>query len=268
LALEPRSASNPATRRCEYALLAEELGFRAVWCPEIPAFGHDIWVTLARIAEKTKRIKFGPSVLIPSYRHPMAQASAIATLEQIAPGRLMVGFGTGFTGRAGMGKKPLSLASMRTHIAQVRALLHGDVADIDGGLAQILAVKPIIAEKLPNVPGKSLTAVLVSYPPGGKSARHHHAGIVFVYVLSGAVRSENSATGPAKICKAGESFFEPPGSEHLISENASATELASLLAVFIPMPKPRRAIKTRSIRTPSPTGSHHRRSRSSLGTRE
>ena len=64
----------------------------------MPAFGHDIWITLARIAEKTNRIKFGPAVLIPSYRHPMAQASAIATLEQIAPGRLMVGFGTGFTG--------------------------------------------------------------------------------------------------------------------------------------------------------------------------
>ena len=88
----------PGPRTVEYALLAEELGFRAVWCPEIPAFGHDIWVTLARIAEKTKRIRFGPSVLIPSYRHPMAQASAIATLEQITPGRLMVGFGTGFTG--------------------------------------------------------------------------------------------------------------------------------------------------------------------------
>ena len=73
----------PGPRTVEYALLAEELGFRAVWCPEIPAFGHDIWVTLARIAEKTKRIKFGPSVLIPSYRHPMAQSSAIATLEQI-----------------------------------------------------------------------------------------------------------------------------------------------------------------------------------------
>jgi alkanesulfonate monooxygenase SsuD/methylene tetrahydromethanopterin reductase-like flavin-dependent oxidoreductase (luciferase family) len=96
----------PGPRTVEYALLAEELGFRAVWCPEIPAFGHDIWVALARIAEKTKRIKFGPSVLIPSYRPPMAQASAIATLEQLAPGRLMVGFGTGFTGRAGMGAYP------------------------------------------------------------------------------------------------------------------------------------------------------------------
>jgi 5,10-methylenetetrahydromethanopterin reductase len=142
----------PGPRTVEYGLLAEELGFRAVWCPEIPAFGHDIWVTLARIAEKTKRIKFGPSVLIPSYRHPMAQASAIATLEQIAPGRLMVGFGTGFTGRAGMGKKPLSLASMRTHIAQVKALLRGDVADIDGGLAQFLASDGWLPDRPINVP--------------------------------------------------------------------------------------------------------------------
>jgi quercetin dioxygenase-like cupin family protein len=94
-------------------------------------------------------------------------------------------------------------------------------------------VKPVLAEKLPNLPGKNLTAVLVSYAPGAKSARHHHAGSVFVYVLSGAVRSENSVTGPAKVYKAGESFFEPSGSEHLVSENASATEPASLLAVFV-----------------------------------
>src|SRR4030088_3818992 len=142
----------PGPRTVEYALLAEDLGFRAVWCPEIPAFGHDIWVTLARIAEKTKRLKFGPSVLIPSYRHPMAQASAIATLEQLAPGRLMVGFGTGFTGRAGMGKKPLSLASMRKHIAQVKALLRGDIADIDGGLAQTPAPDGCLPDRPINVP--------------------------------------------------------------------------------------------------------------------
>jgi len=94
-------------------------------------------------------------------------------------------------------------------------------------------VHPVISAKLPNVPGKSLTAALVTYPPGGKSSKHRHAGSVFAYVVSGAIRSENSATGPAKIYKAGESFFEPPGSEHLVSENASATEPASLLAVFV-----------------------------------
>jgi Na+/melibiose symporter-like transporter/quercetin dioxygenase-like cupin family protein len=94
-------------------------------------------------------------------------------------------------------------------------------------------VKPVIAEKLPNAAGKSLTAVVVSYAPGGKSAKHHHAGSVFVYVLSGSIRSEVSGAGPAKVYKAGESFFEPPGSEHLVSENASDTEPASLLAVFV-----------------------------------
>jgi quercetin dioxygenase-like cupin family protein len=94
-------------------------------------------------------------------------------------------------------------------------------------------VKPVFAEKLANVPGKKLTAIVVSYAPGGKSGSHRHAGSVFAYVLSGAIRSENSATGPAKVYKAGESFFEPPGSRHLVSENASAKEPASLLAVFV-----------------------------------
>ena len=94
-------------------------------------------------------------------------------------------------------------------------------------------VTPVIAEQLPNVPGKTLTAVVVSYAPGGKSGKHHHAGSVFAYVLSGAIRSQVSTGGPAKVYKAGESFFEPPGSEHLVSENASATEPASLLAVFV-----------------------------------
>jgi quercetin dioxygenase-like cupin family protein len=94
-------------------------------------------------------------------------------------------------------------------------------------------VKLIRTGKLPNVPGRTLSVVIVNYPPDGKSRRHHHAGSVYAYVQSGAIRSENSATGPVKVYKAGESFFEPPGSTHLISENASATKPASLLAVFI-----------------------------------
>ena len=94
-------------------------------------------------------------------------------------------------------------------------------------------VATVLAEKLPNVPGKTLTAVLVRYAPGGKSPRHHHAGSVFAYVLSGAIRSQNSATGPAKVYHAGETFFEPPRSEHLVSENDSTTRPASLLAVIV-----------------------------------
>ena len=134
------------------AVLAEKLGYEGVWCPEIPAFGHDIWITLARIAEKTSRIGIGASVLIPSYRHPMAQASSIATLEAIAPGRVRAGFGTGFTGRAGMGKPPLTLNYMRRYMEQVRALLCGEVVDIDGGLTQILASECQLPERPITVP--------------------------------------------------------------------------------------------------------------------
>ena len=93
--------------------------------------------------------------------------------------------------------------------------------------------KQAFSEKLPNVPGKTITGVLVQYAPGGKSPSHAHAGSVYAYVLSGQIRSENSVTGPAKVYSAGEGFFEPPGSTHTISENASNTEPASLLAIFV-----------------------------------
>jgi len=89
------------------------------------------------------------------------------------------------------------------------------------------------SEKLPNVPGKTLTGIHVTYLPGGKSRSHAHAGSVYAYVLSGKVRSENSVTGPARVYSAGEGFFEPPGSVHTISENASDTDPASLLAIFV-----------------------------------
>jgi quercetin dioxygenase-like cupin family protein len=91
----------------------------------------------------------------------------------------------------------------------------------------------VMSEALSDVPGSKLTAVLVTYAPGGKSPKHHHAGSVFAYVVSGSIRSQNSATGPEKVYRAGESFFEPSGSVHLVSENASATQPASLLAVFV-----------------------------------
>jgi quercetin dioxygenase-like cupin family protein len=90
----------------------------------------------------------------------------------------------------------------------------------------------IFSQKLPNVPGKTLTAVSVDYAPKGKSAPHHHAGVVFAYVVSGAIRSQVD-DGPARVYQAGESFFEGPGAHHVVSENASDSKPAKLLAVFV-----------------------------------
>jgi quercetin dioxygenase-like cupin family protein len=85
-----------------------------------------------------------------------------------------------------------------------------------------------------NIPGKSLIGLVVSYPPGGKTPAHTHAGSAFIvgYVLSGAIRSQVNG-GAIQVFHAGEHWMEPPGAHHQISENASATEPASLLAIFV-----------------------------------
>ena len=87
---------------------------------------------------------------------------------------------------------------------------------------------------IPNVPGKRLVSRIVDYPPGASSASHRHAPSAFsyAYVLSGAVRSQVNDE-PARVYRQGETWFENPGSHHRVSENASDTEPARLLAVFI-----------------------------------
>jgi len=87
---------------------------------------------------------------------------------------------------------------------------------------------------LPNVPGKSMKAVLVEYQPGGSSPAHMHPKSAFIYatVLAGAIRSQVN-DGPVRVYRAGESFAELPGDHHGVSANASDTEPARLLAVFV-----------------------------------
>jgi quercetin dioxygenase-like cupin family protein len=89
-------------------------------------------------------------------------------------------------------------------------------------------------EAIPNVPGKSLVALVVNYPPSGATPAHYHPRSAFVtgYVLSGSIRSQVN-DGKTQVFRAGESWTEPPGAYHPISENASATEPASLLAIFV-----------------------------------
>ena len=87
---------------------------------------------------------------------------------------------------------------------------------------------------LPNVPGKSIKGVLVEYGPGASSSAHTHAKSAFIYatVLEGAIRSSVN-DGPVVTYRTGESFSEMPGDRHSVSENASQTAPAKLLAVFV-----------------------------------
>ena len=93
-------------------------------------------------------------------------------------------------------------------------------------------VEPITSHALPNVPGKRVTVVRVFYGPGGFTPPHYHSGSVTAYITKGEIRSQLGG-GPVETFKVGQSFFEPPGSTHLVSANASNTEPAELIAVFV-----------------------------------
>ena len=100
--------------------------------------------------------------------------------------------------------------------------------------APLAKVTVVFDQALPNVPGKSMKGVLVEYGPGGSSPAHMHPRSAFIYatVLEGAIRSQVNDE-PAKVFHKGENFFEKPGDRHAVSTNASDTEPAKLLAVFV-----------------------------------
>jgi quercetin dioxygenase-like cupin family protein len=99
---------------------------------------------------------------------------------------------------------------------------------------QAETVTPKFNEAIPNIPGKSLVILEVDYAPGAASPSHTHAksAFIYAYVLSGAIESKVN-DGETRIYKPGESWSEPPGATHSISRNASKTEPAKLLAVFV-----------------------------------
>jgi quercetin dioxygenase-like cupin family protein len=96
------------------------------------------------------------------------------------------------------------------------------------------AITPNFKHAIPNIPGKSLAALVVDYAPGGASRSHTHAksAFIYAYVVSGAIESQVK-DGPKGIYRGGESWYETPGAHHAVSRNASATEPAKLLAVFV-----------------------------------
>jgi 5,10-methylenetetrahydromethanopterin reductase len=128
MALAFSAAFPPGQDTPGHVTLAEELGFERAWLYDSPALYHDVWMTLARSAERTTHIGLGPAVLVPSLRHPMVTAAAIATLAELAPNRVAVAIGAGFTGRHALGQRAMRWADVRDYVRVLRALLRGDDA--------------------------------------------------------------------------------------------------------------------------------------------
>ena len=131
----------------EHIRIAESLGYERAWLYDTPQQSPDVWVTLALAAQKTSRIGLGPGVLVPSLRHPMVNATATRTLQLLAPGRLAVAFGTGFTGRVAMGSPPLPWRYVADYVTAYRGLLRGETVEWEG--ARMRMMTPDVATARP-----------------------------------------------------------------------------------------------------------------------
>ena len=117
---------------------AEALGYKRAWLYDSPALYPDVWMILGECARRTSTIELGPGVAIPSLRHPMVTAAAVATLAELAPGRVNVALGSGFTGRLTLGQKPNSWRFVREYVTALRKLLAGETTTWDGAKLRMM----------------------------------------------------------------------------------------------------------------------------------
>ena len=131
---------------------AEQMGYRRAWLYDSPAVYPDVWLTLGRCADRTARIGLGPAVLVPSLRHPMVNAAAIALLAELAPGRVSVAIGAGFSGRMALGERAMRWNDVAVYVRVVRALLRGEHAEWNGVTLRMLHLPGFGASRPVEVP--------------------------------------------------------------------------------------------------------------------
>lgn len=210
MSLRISCAFAPAADTPQHVEAAERIGYHRAWLYDSPALYHDVFMALARSADRTSTIGLGTGVMIPSFRHPMDAAASIASLVELAPGRVAIGIGTGFTGRATLGKPALPWRFVEEWVGAVQALLRGERIDWDGatiemmhpagfGPARPVVVPWIIATEGPRgaeVAAKLGDGIFSMMSTGGQSP---HVSLVYGTV----VRDGETLTSPRVLAAAG-----------------------------------------------------------------
>jgi 5,10-methylenetetrahydromethanopterin reductase len=161
----------------DHVELAEQLGYRRAWLYDSPAVYPDVWMILGRCAERTSRIGLGPAVLVPSLRHPMVNAAAIAALAELAPGRVAVAIGAGFTGRRALGQRPMRWSDVADYVRVLRELLRGEESEWAGATIQMLQTPGFGASRPLDVP----LLIAAVGPKGTAVAKELADGVFSVY---------------------------------------------------------------------------------------
>ena len=159
--------------------LAEELGYERAWLYDTPQQSPDVWMMLALAAARTERIGIGPGVLVPTLRHPMVNAAATAALTALAPDRVAVAFGTGFSGRRAMGYRGIPWSYMDRYIRAYRGLLRGETVEWDGARMRMLHPPGHAAQRPVEVP----VIIAALGPKGAEVARELGDGLYITLAL-------------------------------------------------------------------------------------
>jgi 5,10-methylenetetrahydromethanopterin reductase len=207
---------------------AEELGYVRAWFYDTQMLNADVFVAMGATAVQTSRIRLATGVLIPSNRLAPVAASALASLNALAPGRVDFGVSTGFTARRTMGLGPVKLDDMAEYIGIVQRLLAGETLEwtFEGKRRKIRFLSPDIgvvnmADPIPlhvsalGPRGRKLTAQLGAswiYATGHTaSAKAAVADMQAAWRAAGVNPGERVATAFTGGCvlKPGEPFDSP-----------------------------------------------------------
>ncbi len=124
--------ANAARETLTWAEVAEEVGFDIVGIADSQSLYRDVYMCLALCAAHTEKIRLGPRVINPLTRHPAIAAGAAATLEEMAPGRTMVGIGTGDSAVLNLGLRPSTRALLGAYVRTIRELLESGYSEWRG----------------------------------------------------------------------------------------------------------------------------------------
>ncbi len=130
--------TEPLKKMIHLAKVSEEVGFSHIWVGDSHLIWREAYINMAAMLLNTSRVKLGTGVTNPLTRHPSVLASGYATLEEHAPGRLIVGIGLGDSSVETMGMKPSTLANFEKSLAQMRELFAGKEAELPTGKIHLL----------------------------------------------------------------------------------------------------------------------------------
>ena len=244
LALSCAFATSPASP--EHARLAEALGYRRAFFYDSPALYPDVWVQVCRAAERTTRIGLGPGVLVPSLRHPMTNAAAIATLAGLAgAARVVVGVGAGFTGRMAMGQRAMRWRDVAAYVRTLRGLLRGEQVPWEGKPIQMLhppdfaPARPLEVPFLIAAGGQKGLAVAREVGDGVFSSRPYSGWAWNIVLLAGTVLEDGEdpdTTRPLAAAGHGAAVRLHAGAEHGRLDTRLPVQSRAWLSAYAALP--------------------------------